>query len=69
VLIILLAACERTLEAFQAADPPAYLTAIPSWKEGDEFLADSELRKFRIVAVDEPPSDDFQALLTVETVE
>jgi len=24
----------------EPADPPAYLTAIPSWKPGDEFLAD-----------------------------
>jgi len=25
----------------EPADPPAYLTAIPSWKPGDEFLADN----------------------------
>jgi hypothetical protein len=54
------------LEDGEAADPPAYLTAIPSWREGDEFLAGSELRKFRIVAIDEPPSDDFQGMFTVE---
>jgi hypothetical protein len=30
------------------------------------MLAGSELRKFRIVAIDEPPSDDFQDLFTVE---
>lgn len=31
------------LEDGEPADPPAYLTAIPSWKPGDEFLAGSEL--------------------------
>ena len=45
--------------AYEApADPPAYLTAVPTWKVGDEFLAGSDLVKFRIVAIDEPPSDD-----------
>jgi len=29
----------------------------------------AELGTFRIVAVDEPPSDDFHGLLTVETVD
>ena len=57
------------LEGGEAADPPAYLTAIPDWKEGDEFLAASALRKFRIVAIGEPPSDDFHGLFVVEAVE
>ena len=51
-----------------AADPGMFVTAIPSWNVGDEFLAGSALRKFRIVAIDEPPSDDFQGLFTVEPV-
>jgi hypothetical protein len=37
-------------------------------KSGDEFLAGSALRKFRILDVDEPPSDNFAGLFTVETV-
>lgn len=53
----------------EPADPPAYLTAIPSWRAGDTFLAGSELRRFRIVAMDEAPSDDFHGLMTVEAVD
>jgi hypothetical protein len=53
----------------EPADPPAFLTAIPSWKPGDEFPGGSALRKFRIVAIDEPPSDEFSGLFTVETVD
>ena len=29
----------------------------------------SDLQKFRVLAVDEPPSDEFNGVLTVETVE
>ena len=45
------------LEDGEAADPPAVLTAIPTWKPGDEFLGGSDLQTFRIVAIntDDPP--------------
>jgi hypothetical protein len=46
-----------------------FLTAIPTWRAGDEFLAGRELRKFRVVAVnqgDPPPESD--GLLVVEVV-
>lgn len=54
----------------EPADPPAYLTAIPSWKPGDEFLAGSKLVKFRILDVDtEQTPGDAHGVFTVETVE
>jgi hypothetical protein len=36
----------------EPADPGMFVTAIPSWKPGDEFLAGSELVRFRILDVD-----------------
>lgn len=50
----------------EPADPGVFNTAIPSWKPGDEFLGGRALQKFRIVAVDEPPSDDFHGLFVFE---
>jgi hypothetical protein len=35
--------CTRTASRL---DPTAFLTAIPSWKADDEFLAGSHLQKF-----------------------
>jgi hypothetical protein len=37
----------------QAADPGVFNSALPpeAWKPGDEFLAASDLRRFRIVAI------------------
>lgn len=54
------------LEDGEPADPAAYLTAVPTWKPGDTFLAGSDLVRFRIVDIQEPPSDDFNALFVVE---
>ena len=47
-----------------------FLTAIPTWKAGDEFLVGRDLRKFRVVAVnqDDPPPES-NGLLVVEAVE
>jgi hypothetical protein len=33
------------LEDGEPADPGMFVTAIPTWKPGDEFLAGSELRR------------------------
>ena len=47
-----------------------FVTAIPSWRVGDEFLAGSDLRKFRVVDVsDEEPPPDADGILTVEAVD
>jgi hypothetical protein len=35
-----------------------FVTAIPDWREGDEFLAGSELQRFRIVAIVPEMGDD-----------
>jgi hypothetical protein len=37
----------------QAADPVFFNSALPpeAWRPGDEFLAASDLRRFRIVAI------------------
>jgi hypothetical protein len=39
----------------QPADPIFFNSALPpeTWKPGDEFLAASDLRRFRIVAIGE----------------
>ena len=37
------------LEDGDSADPAAFLTAIPTWREGDEFLAGVDLERFRIL--------------------
>jgi hypothetical protein len=36
----------------QAADPAMFVTALPTWSEGDEFLAGSALHRFRILAIE-----------------
>lgn len=47
-----------------------FVTAIPSWKPGDEFLAGSDLPKFRILDVDtEQTPGDAHGIFTVEAVE
>ncbi len=60
------------LEDDEPADPAAFLTAIPTWKAGDEFLAGSDLRLFRILGIEpnlsELAGDDFHAVWTVEPV-
>jgi hypothetical protein len=46
-----------------------FVTAIPNWKPGDEFLAGSALRKFRVVDVsDEEPPPEANGVLTVDRV-
>jgi hypothetical protein len=51
----------------EPADPGMFVTAIPSWKVGDEFLAGSALRKFRVVDVsNEEPPPNADGVLTVE---
>jgi hypothetical protein len=54
----------------EPADPGMFLTAIPSWKPGDTFLAGSELVRFRILDVntDEVP-DGAHGVLIVEGAE
>jgi hypothetical protein len=54
----------------EPADPGMFLTAIPNWKVGDEFLAGSDLRKFRILDVNsEQVPDGAHGVLTVEPVD
>ena len=56
----------------QPADPFFYNTALDGWREGDQFLAGDELRKFRIVSIlpleGDALSREFQAIWTVERV-
>jgi hypothetical protein len=48
------------------ADPAAFLTAVPDWREGDEFLAGTDLRKLRIGAIaDEDPPPRFHGIWIV----
>jgi hypothetical protein len=54
------------LEDGEPADPGAFLTSIPNWKPGDEFLAGRALVKYRIVAIDdEDPPPDFSGIFVV----
>jgi hypothetical protein len=39
------------LEDGEPADPAMFVTAVPDWPVGDEFLA-SSLQRFRILAMD-----------------
>jgi hypothetical protein len=39
------------LASGEPADPPAFNTILPTWREGDEFLAGENLQRFRIVAI------------------
>jgi hypothetical protein len=54
------------------ADPAMFVTAVPNWKEGDEFLAGSELQRFRILSIhpneDESKLDVWHAVWVVEPV-
>jgi hypothetical protein len=54
------------------ADPAMFITAIPTWHEGDEFLAGCELQRFRILSVhadlDPPASELVEAVWVVEPV-
>ena len=53
----------------EPAGPGMFLTAIPNWKVGDEFLAGSHLEKFRIVGVDtEQEPDGASGILTVQVI-
>jgi hypothetical protein len=55
------------------ADPAMFITAIPTWREGDEFLAGSDLRRFRILSIhaelDPPASELVEAVWIVEPLE
>jgi hypothetical protein len=54
----------------EPADPGMFITAIPNWKVGDEFLGGSDLQKFRILEVDsEQVPDGADGVFTVEAVE
>jgi hypothetical protein len=58
------------LEDGEAADPPAFLTAIPSWKIGDEFLGGTDLQKFRIVEINtQDPPEEFHGVFVVEAAD
>ena len=48
----------------EPADPGMFVTAIPSWRPGDTFLAGSELQRFRIVDVntEDPPDESHRRL-------
>jgi hypothetical protein len=53
----------------RGGDPAMFVTAIPSWNVGDEFLAGSDLVKFRILDVDtEQTPGGAHGAFTVETV-
>jgi len=54
----------------ERADPAVFVTTMSSWRPGDEFLAGSTLRKFRILDVDsEQQPDGADGVLTVELVD
>ena len=54
----------------EPADPGMFVTATPNWKPGDEFLAGSELVKFRILDVDtEQTPGDADGVVTVWAVD
>jgi hypothetical protein len=63
------------LEDGEPADPPAFNTIIPTWREGDEFVAGVELQRFRIIGIspvtdpDDPAIGMFAAFWVVEPVE
>jgi hypothetical protein len=56
------------------AEPPGFVTVIPTWLEGDEFLAGEHLQRFRILGIapvdeDDEVPDTFAAFWLVEPVE
>jgi hypothetical protein len=53
------------------ADPAMFITAVPDWRAGDEFLAGAELQKFRILEILPEWDEDaaFQAVWVVEPIE
>ena len=55
------------------ADPAMFVIAIPTWREGDEFLAGRELQRFRILSfhaeLDPLGSELVEAVWVVEPVE
>jgi len=55
----------------EPADPAVFATIIPRWQEGDEFLAGTELQRFRILAIDASTdeNDTFHAVWVVEPTE
>jgi hypothetical protein len=54
----------------EPADPGVFLTAIPSWKVGDEFLAGANLTKFRILDIQaERLPKEAHGVFTVEPLE
>lgn len=54
----------------EPADPAVFVTAMSSWRPGDEFLAGSTLQKFRILEVErEQQPDGADGVLTVEVVD
>lgn len=54
------------------ADPAMFITAVPDWQVGDEFLASRELKKFRILSItpnlDEAKLDVWHGVWVVEPV-
>jgi hypothetical protein len=62
------------LEDGEPADPAAFITVIPTWREGDEFLAGENLQRFRILGIAPVDEGDemqetFVAFWLVEPVE
>jgi hypothetical protein len=58
-------------ESGEPADPAVFVTEVPGWRVGDEFLAGAELTRFRIVAIDPTMNPDdaratFNAVWVVE---
>ena len=58
------------LEDGDPADPAVFLTAVPDWRIGDEFLGGADLQKFRILAIEPEMEEDalFHAVWVVEPV-
>jgi hypothetical protein len=63
------------LEDDEPADRPAFNTIVPTWREGDEFLAGELLQRFRIAGISpvkdpgDPAAGAFDAFWLVEPVE
>jgi hypothetical protein len=50
------------------ADPMMFNTAVADWKVGDEFLAGSELQRFRILAIDPELEEEEEVSRDVQAV-